>query len=77
MYIDKATYTPFTHNGIYNIQEINGIITCDFTTTTIQSGVEDITIDPTGVWYDILGNAIDPTTYKGIVIHNHQKYILR
>ena len=70
-------YTPFTHNGLYNIQEINGIITCDFTTTTIQSGVEDITIDPTGVWYDILGNVIDPTTYKGIVIHNHQKYILR
>lgn len=70
-------YAPFTHNGLSNILETNGIITCDFTTTTIQSGVEDITIDPTGVWYDILGNLIDPTTYKGIVIHNHQKYILR
>ena len=70
-------YAPFTHNGLSNILETNGIITCDFTTTTIQSGVEDITIDPTGVWYDILGNVIDPTTYKGIVIHNHQKYILR
>ena len=70
-------YTPFAHNGLYKIQETNGIITFDFTTTTVQSGVEDITIDPTGVWYDILGNVIDPTTYKGIVIHNHQKYILR
>ena len=70
-------YAPFSHNGLSNIQETNGIITCDFTTTTIQSGVEDITIDPTGVWYDILGNVIDPTTYKGIVIHNNQKYILR
>ena len=70
-------YTPFTHNGIYNIQETNGIITFDFTTTTVQSGVEDITIDTTGIWYDLLGNVIDPTTYKGIVIHNKQKYILR
>jgi M6 family metalloprotease-like protein len=70
-------YTPFAHNGLYNIQETNGIITFDFTTTTVQSGVEDITIDPTGIWYDLLGNVIDPTTYKGIVIHNNQKYILR
>ena len=70
-------YTPFAHNGLYNIQETNGIITCDFTTTTIQSNVENITINPTGVWYDILGNVINPTTYKGIVIHNNQKYLLR
>ena len=70
-------YTPFAHNGLYNIQETNGIITFDFTTTTVQSGVEDITIDTTGIWYDLLGNVIDPTTYKGIVIHNKQKYILR
>ena len=70
-------YTPFTHNGIYNIQETNGIITFDFTTSTVQSSVENIFINPTGVWYDILGNVIDPTTYKGIVIHNNQKYILR
>ena len=70
-------YTPFAHNGLYNIQETNGIITFDFTTTTVQSGVEDITLDPTGTWYDLLGNVIDHTTYKGIVIHNQQKYILR
>ena len=69
-------YTPFTHNGLYNIQETNGIITCDFTTTTVQSSVENMTINPVGTWYDILGNVIDPTTYKGIVIHNKQKYIL-
>ena len=70
-------YAPFSHNGLDNIQETNGTITCDFTTTTVQAGIEDITINPTGLWYDILGNRIDPTTYKGIVIHNHQKYILR
>ena len=70
-------YAPFTHNGLSNIQETNGIITFDFTTTTVQSSVENIFINPTGVWYDILGNLIDPTTYKGIVIHNNQKYLLR
>lgn len=70
-------YTPFAHNGLYNIQETNGIITFDFTTTTVQSGVKDIILDPTGTWYDLLGNVIDPTTYKGIVIHSQQKYILR
>ncbi len=72
-----SQYTPFAHNGLYNIQETNGTITFYFTTTTVQSGVEDIILDPTGVWYDLLGNTIDPTTYKGIVIHNQQKYILR
>ena len=70
-------YTPFSHNGLYNIQEKDGVITFDFTTTTIPSSVEDITTLPTGLWYDVLGNIINPETYKGIVIHNQQKYILR
>ena len=70
-------YAPFPHNGLSNIQEANGVITCDFTSTYIPASVEDITIDPTGVWYDLLGNTIDPTTYKGIVIHNKHKFILR
>lgn len=70
-------YEPFKHNGLYNIQENNGIITCDFTSTYVPSGLVNITIDPAGVWFDILGNIVDPTTYKGVVIHNQQKYILR
>ena len=70
-------YAPFTHNGLSNIQETNGIITCDFTSTYIPSSIETPIVPTEGIWYNILGYPIDPTTYKGIVIHNNQKYILR
>ena len=70
-------YTPFTHNGLSNIQESNGVITCDFTTTTIPSSVENIPSFAEGKWYNLLGEVIDPNTYKGITIHNNKKYLLR
>ena len=70
-------YAPFSHNGLYNIKETNGIITCDFTSTYIPSSLETPIVPTEGIWYNLLGNPIDPTTYKGIVIHNNQKYILR
>ena len=70
-------YTPFAHNGLYKIQETNGIITCDFTSTYIPSSLETPIVPTECIWYNLLGNPIDPTTYKGIVIHNNQKYILR
>ena len=70
-------YAPFSHNGLYNINETNGIITCDFTSTYIPSSLETPIVPTEGIWYNLLGNPIDPTTYKGIVIHNNQKYILR
>lgn len=70
-------YTPFSHNGLYNIQEANGLITCEFTTTTIHSAVENIQVPRTGVWYNILGQPIDPNNYKGVAIHDNKKYLLR
>ena len=70
-------YTPFSHNGLENIQELNGLITCDFITTTIPSDVENIVVPLTGIWYNILGQPIDPQTYKGVAIHNNKKYLLR
>jgi M6 family metalloprotease-like protein len=70
-------YTPFSHNGLYNIQEVNGLITCEFTTTTIHSAVENIQVPRTGVWYNILGQPIDPNNYKGVAIHDNKKYLLR
>lgn len=70
-------YTPFTHNSLSNIQESNGVITCDFTTTTIPSSVENIPSFAEGKWYNLLGEVIDPNTYKGITIHNNKKYLLR
>ena len=72
-----TTYAPFLHNGLENIQEINGLITCDFTTSTIPSGVENIELPSSGQWYNILGQPVDPNTYKGIIIHNEKKYLLR
>ena len=69
-------YTPFAHNGLYNIQETNGMITCEFTTTS-PTAVENIPVPLTGQWYNILGRPIDPNTYKGVAIHNNKKYLLR
>lgn len=71
-------YTPFTHNGLYNIQETSGLITCEFTTTNyIPSHLENLPIPLTGQWYNILGQPIDPNTYKGVAIYNNKKYLLR
>ena len=70
-------YAPFSHNGLENIQELHGLITCDFITTTTPSSLENIPIYDSGGWYNILGQPIDPTTYKGVVIHNNKKYLLR
>lgn len=70
-------YAPFSHNRIENIQEINGLITCDFITTSAPSNVDNISIPQTGTWYNILGQPIDPKTYKGVAIHNNKKYLLQ
>ena len=70
-------YTPFAHNGLYNIAETNGVITCEFTTTTDSTAVEDISVPLTGQWYNLLGQLIDPKTYKGVAIHNNKKYLLQ
>ena len=70
-------YAPFSHNKLENIQETNGLITCEFVTTSIPSNVENITTPISGQWYNILGQPIDPKTYKGIAIQNRKKYLLR
>lgn len=70
-------YAPFAHNGLYNIQETNGVITCDFTTTnTSSTAVENLPTSFVGQWYNLLGQPIDPNTYKGVAIHNNKKYLL-
>ena len=72
-------YTPFAHNGLYDIIEetTSGVIRCKFTTTTVHTAVEDISVPLTGQWYNLLGQPIDPKTYKGVAIHNNKKYLLR
>lgn len=74
---NQTKYAPFSHNGLENIQEINGLITCDFVTTTIPSALEDIILPQTEVWYNILGQPIDPSTYRGVAIYNNKKYLLQ
>ena len=70
-------YAPFAHNGLYNIQETNGVITCDFTTTnTSSTAVENLPTSFVGQWYNLLGQPIDPNTYKGVAIYNNKKYLL-
>ena len=72
-----TSFSAFSHNGLENIQEINGLITCDFITTH-ETPVENVVISTqNGIWYNILGQPVDPHTYKGIAIQNGKKYLLR
>jgi hypothetical protein len=72
-----TTYAPFTHNKIENIQEQDGVITCDFVTTTMPSSLEDVTASDDDKWYNLMGQPIDTKTYKGIAISRNKKYLLR
>ena len=67
-------------SSIENIQEISGLITCDFVTES--SAISDI-ITPSlsrpslaGRWYNLMGQPIDPRSYHGLVIHNGEKMLL-
>ena len=72
-----TSFSAFSHNGLENIQEINGLIICDFITTR-ETPVENVVISTqNGIWYNILGQPVDPHTYKGIAIQNGKKYLLR
>jgi M6 family metalloprotease-like protein len=67
-------YAPFTHNGLYNIQEADGLIICDFTTTNNPSSLNNpIAPDNHHVWYNLLGQPVDIEHYHGIVIRQGEK----
>ena len=65
-----------------NIQETaEGMITFDFVTEN-KTPVENLDIQTnqtsqSSAWYNLLGQPINPETYKGIVIHGNKKYLLR
>lgn len=71
-----TTYAPFLHNKLINIQEVDGVVSFEFETTTISSSVENIETPLSGQWYNLLGQPVDPDVYKGVVIHNNKKYLL-
>ena len=72
-------YAPFSHNYLENIQETSeGLITFDFVTVGNSVAVENVMVSTSeGIWYNILGQPIDPKAYRGIAIHNNKKYLLR
>lgn len=72
-------YAPFSHNGLENIQENDGIITCNFHTTSTSLTNHHIIApdDKQGIWYNILGLPIHSDSYQGVVIKDGKKYLLR
>ena len=72
-----TSYTTFSHNKLEHIQEVDGVIKCDFVTTTKPTAIDNIVMPQTGKWYNILGQPIDPENYVGIGINNGKKYLLR
>lgn len=76
---NQTKYEPFKeYNGLYNIQETNGIITCDFTTTNNATDVETVPIpNESVVWYNLLGQPVDIQSYKGIAISKQGKVLVR
>lgn len=72
----QTKYEPFEgYNGLYNIQETNGVITCDFTTIT-DVGIVPVTKKPI-VWYNLLGQPVDIQSHKGIAISKQGKVLVR
>ena len=74
-------YETFSNlNRIENIQEINGLITCDFVTQspTVSDIMTPSVSRPSfaGQWYNLMGQPVDPQSYHGIVIHNGKKILL-
>ena len=75
----QTSYITFSHSQLENIQEVDGLITCEFITTN-KTPVENIpSSNPifNDQWYNILGQPIDPEHYIGIGINNGKKYLLR
>ena len=66
------------YNGLYNIQETNGVITCDFTTTNNATDVEMVPVaDESVVWYNLLGQPVDIQSYKGVAVSKQGKVLVR
>ena len=76
---EYTEYAPYAHTQLTNIQELDGVISFDFTNTTytdVQS--PSVEMDMTeGVWYNLLGQPVDVRSYKGVVISQQGKVLLR
>lgn len=75
---NQTTFSPFSVNAISHIQEsADGVISFVFSSDE-KTPVENIPSPPSssGQWYNLLGQPIDPATYRGIAIYNEKKYLL-
>ena len=72
-------YEPYAHVSLTEIEEVDGVISFNFTNTTytdVQS--PSVEMDMTeGVWYNLLGQPVDVRSYKGVVISQQGKALLR
>lgn len=77
---EYTEYAPYNHTQLTNIQEIDSVISFDFTNTT-YTAIESPSVDMhimDGVWYNLLGQPIkDIQSYKGIAISKDKKVIIR
>lgn len=78
-YWNITEYEPYAHISLTEIEEVDGVISFDFTNTTytdVQS--PSVEMDMTeGVWYNLLGQPVDVRSYKGVVISQQGKALLR
>lgn len=71
-------FEPYANAYLSNIEEGNGVISFDFTNTSytdVAAPVVDIHAD--GRWYNLLGQAVDIQSYKGVVVSRQGKLQLR
>jgi M6 family metalloprotease-like protein len=75
---NQTTYAVFPHSRLENIQETaGGLVVFDFFTEGFTAVEDVLAPDGSAACYNILGQPVDPHSYKGVVISNKQKYLLR
>lgn len=75
--LEYTEYAPYEHTILKDISEKEGIISFYFEnmnpTSIISPSVE---INSNGLWYNLMGQVINPLSYHGLVIHNGKKILL-
>ena len=72
-------YEPYAHVSLTEIEEVDGVISFNFTNTTytdVQSPEVEMEMTE-GVWYNLLGQPVDIQSYKGVVISKQCKLLVR
>lgn len=81
---EYTEYAPYDHTLLSNIQEVDSVISFDFTnthytdsTTHLESPIVEMQMTD-GVWYNLLGQPITAIeSYRGVAISRGKKVIIR